>query len=101
MNKSHDERVGPMLNPPRPGELIRESMEEMGSNVTETAARMRLLGLAHRDHAREKPCRKSRGRAVSRTEAIRIASGILTRAERERLALAENEARRGIQWNDE
>ena len=34
------ERVGPMLNPPRLGELIRESMEEAGWNVTETAARL-------------------------------------------------------------
>ena len=41
------------------------------------------------------------GRPVSRGEAIRIALGILTRAERERLTLAENEARRGIQWEDE
>ena len=41
------------------------------------------------------------GRAVSRAEAIRIAHGILRKAERERLALAENEARRGIQWEDE
>ena len=43
----------------------------------------------------------ARGRAVSRAEAIRIAHGILNRAERERLTLAENEARRGIQWEDE
>lgn len=41
------------------------------------------------------------GRAVSRAEAIRIAHRILRKAERERLALAENEARRGIQWEDE
>ena len=34
------ERVGPMLNPPHLGELIRESMEETGWNVTETAARL-------------------------------------------------------------
>ena len=32
------ERVGPMLNPPHLGELIRESMAELGWNVTETAA---------------------------------------------------------------
>ena len=38
--------------------------------------------------------------SVSRNEAIRIAHGILTCAERERLTLAENEARRGIQWDD-
>ena len=36
----HSERVGPMLNPPHLGELIRESMEETGWNVTETAARL-------------------------------------------------------------
>ena len=41
------------------------------------------------------------GRAVSRAEAIRIAHGILKRAEHERLTLAENVARRGIQWEDE
>ncbi len=41
------------------------------------------------------------GRAVSRAEAIRIAHGILRRAERERLTLAENEARRGIQLEHE
>ena len=34
------ERVGPMLNPPHLGELIRESMDEVGWNVTETAARL-------------------------------------------------------------
>ena len=28
MNKRHDERVGPTLNPPHLGELIRESMED-------------------------------------------------------------------------
>ena len=34
------ERVGPMLNPPHLGELIRESMDEEGWNVTETATRL-------------------------------------------------------------
>ena len=33
-------RVGPMLNPPHLGELIRESMEEVGWTVTETARRL-------------------------------------------------------------
>ena len=33
-----DNRVGPMLNPPHLGELIRESMDEVGWNVSETAA---------------------------------------------------------------
>ena len=33
-------RVGPMLNPPHEGELIRESMDDVGWNVTETAARL-------------------------------------------------------------
>lgn len=41
------------------------------------------------------------GCAVSRVQAIRIAHSILKRAEWERLALAENEARRGIHWEDE
>ena len=40
MNDGNDERVGPMLNPPHLGELIREGMEETGWNVTETAARL-------------------------------------------------------------
>ena len=34
------ERVGPMLNPPHLGELIRESMDEEGWNVTVTAGRL-------------------------------------------------------------
>ncbi len=34
------ERVGPMLNPPHLGELIRESMDEMGWGVAEAAARL-------------------------------------------------------------
>ena len=34
------ERVGPMLNPSHLGELIRESMDDVGWNVTETAARL-------------------------------------------------------------
>ncbi|MDE0255592.1 MAG: HigA family addiction module antitoxin [Rhodospirillaceae bacterium] len=40
MNDGDDERVGPMLNPPHLGELIREGLEETGWNVTETAARL-------------------------------------------------------------
>ena len=34
------ERVDPMLNPPHVGGLIRESMDEVGWNVTETAAHL-------------------------------------------------------------
>ena len=34
------DRVGPMVNPPHLGELIRESMDEVGWNVTQTAARL-------------------------------------------------------------
>lgn len=37
MNGTGGERVGAMLNPPHLGELIRESMDEVGRNVTETA----------------------------------------------------------------
>ena len=33
-------RLGPMLNPPHLGEMIRESMDEVGWNVTETATRL-------------------------------------------------------------
>ena len=35
-----NDRVGPMQNPPQLGELIRESMDDVGWNVTETAARL-------------------------------------------------------------
>ena len=35
-----DERVGAMATPPHLGELIRESMDEVGWNVTETAERL-------------------------------------------------------------
>ena len=40
MNDIASESVGPMLNPPHLGELIRESMDDVGWNVTETAARL-------------------------------------------------------------
>ncbi len=40
MNGAGSERVGPMLNPPHLSELVRESMDEVGWNVTETAARL-------------------------------------------------------------
>ena len=40
MNDVADDRVGPMLNPPHLGELIREIMDDVGGNVTETAARL-------------------------------------------------------------
>lgn len=33
-------RVGPMLNPPHLGELVRENMNELGWSVTETASRL-------------------------------------------------------------
>lgn len=38
------------------------------------------------------------GRAITRTEALMLASQILKRAEQERLAYAEIEAASGIQW---
>ena len=40
MNEMASDRVVPMLNPPHLGELIRESMDEVGWNVTETATRL-------------------------------------------------------------
>ena len=40
MNDIASDYVGPMLNPPHLGELIRESMDDVGWNVTETAARL-------------------------------------------------------------
>ncbi len=40
MNDIASDRVGPMRNPPHLGELIRESMDDVGWNVTEAAARL-------------------------------------------------------------
>ena len=40
MTDSANERVGPMLNPPHMGELIRENMNAVGWNVSETAVRL-------------------------------------------------------------
>ncbi len=40
MDNADGERVGPMLNPPHLGELGRASMDEVGWNVTETAAHL-------------------------------------------------------------
>ena len=40
MSNTDGERVRPMLNPPHLGELIRESMDDVGWNVTETATRL-------------------------------------------------------------
>ena len=40
MSSRGNDRGGAMMNPPHLGELIRESMDEVGWNVTETAARL-------------------------------------------------------------
>ena len=40
MNDIASECVGPMSDPPHPGEPIRESMDDVDWNVTETAARL-------------------------------------------------------------
>ena len=40
MNDIARDRVGPMRNPPHLGELIRESMDEVGWNVTITASKL-------------------------------------------------------------
>ena len=40
MHKDYGKRVGPMLNPPHLGELVRENMEEVDWNVTKTAQRL-------------------------------------------------------------
>lgn len=40
MSNREDDRVGKMMNPPCLGELIRESMDEVGWDVAETAARL-------------------------------------------------------------
>ena len=41
------------------------------------------------------------GRSISRTEALRIVRQIIERAEQERIQLAELEAVRGIQWEED
>ena len=43
MDDIASDRAGPMLNPPHLGELIRGSMDEVGWNVTGTAARLLRL----------------------------------------------------------
>jgi len=40
MNDNATDPVDPMLNPPHLGKLIRESMHEVGLNITETAVRL-------------------------------------------------------------
>ena len=40
MNDEFMKDVGPMLNPPHLGELIRESMQDLDWTVTETATRL-------------------------------------------------------------
>ena len=40
MNDAAGDHVGPMLNPPHLGELVHESMDDVGWNVTETAQRL-------------------------------------------------------------
>ena len=40
MNDSANDRAGPMLNSPYLGELIRDSMDEMGWNANETVTRL-------------------------------------------------------------
>ena len=40
MNDIADEPVGPMLDPPHVGELIRESTDDVCWNVTKTASRL-------------------------------------------------------------
>ena len=40
MSDDDGERLGSMLNPPHLGELIRESMDEVGLTVTETASQL-------------------------------------------------------------
>lgn len=49
----------------------------------------------------ENPAQSCGGRRVSRSEALRIVQAIGERAERERLEAAEQEAARGIHWEDE
>ena len=41
------------------------------------------------------------GRAISRSEALRISRQTMENAEKERLEYAEIEAKRGLQWSDE
>ena len=44
MNDIANDFIGPMADPPHLGELIRESIDEVGWNVTETAARLGCEG---------------------------------------------------------
>ena len=46
-------------------------------------------------------CQETIGRAISRSEALRISLQILEQAERERLEYAHFEAEKGISWSDE
>ena len=96
----NDDRVEAMLNPPHLGELIRESMEEVGWSVTETAG--------HLGCERGTLSRLLNGRAgVSATMALALedigwgtaehwmrmqASYELAQARRERVAAAETAA---------
>ena len=40
MNRTEDDRVGEMRNPPHPGELVREGMDELGWSAAATTARL-------------------------------------------------------------
>lgn len=40
MSNRENDHVVTMKNPPHPGELVRESMDDVGWNVTETATRL-------------------------------------------------------------
>ena len=52
MNDIASDRVGPMLNPPHLGELVRESMDEVGWNVTDRCGTAARLGCERRTLSR-------------------------------------------------
>ncbi len=75
MNDIASDRVGPMQNPPHLGELIRESMDDVGWNVTETTARLgcergTLSRLLNRSSSRRRP-----PRSLQDVENVRFSGG--------------------------
>lgn len=57
-----------------------------------------LWDIKPKSHRKDPQIYQEIGRFVSRTEALKIARQILEEAERERIAIADFEAARGIKW---
>ena len=105
MNEKSSERVGPMPNPPHLGEPVRESMEEVGWNVTRTAARLhcergtlsRLLNGKAGPSANMALALEDIGRGTADRWMRMQASYELAQARRQRVA-AEQPADAGFAW---